>query len=660
MPNATIGYLLPPDGIEAQWTEFIAQAREDRSIPFDQHWAEFQRIFGERNPSAGPLPAWRPKKEEIPASNLGRMMSDLGIDNYADLHAWSVENRPAFWQYVVDKLGIIFARPPNHILDLTNGVSNPRWLPGAEMNIVDSCFQAPADKTAILSCKEGTSALTITTYGQLEALANRFANGLGESGIERGDAIGIYMPMTMPCVAAYLGIVRAGCRVVSIADSFSPDEVKTRMEIAGSKVILTVYQYIRAGRNVRLYDKVKEAGIERAIVIAAEEGEKLRQNDTRWDEFLATEDSFTSVTGDPYEPSNILFSSGTTGTPKAIPWTHLTPLKCAMDGHFHGDIRPDDIAAWPTNIGWMMGPWLIYATLLNSAAMALYEGAPLGPDFTRFVEKAGVSFLGVVPSLVRTWRAAGARQGVDLTGIRLFGSTGEPSNREDYLWLMSRTGYRAPVIEYLGGTEIGGGHITGTIVQPASPATFTTPALGLDFLILDEDGQPVDEGEMGELYLIPPSIGLSQTLLNKDHEEEYYTGCPAGPNSEVLRRHGDTIARLPNGFYRAQGRSDDTMNLSGIKVSSLELERILDTHDEVYESAAVAVQPEGEGAEALVVFAVLTGETDRASLLNELQTLIGKRLNPLFRIHDLITVESLPRTASNKMMRRELREKYSA
>jgi acyl-CoA synthetase (AMP-forming)/AMP-acid ligase II len=159
------------------------------------------------------------------------------------------------------------------------------------------------------------------------------------------------------------------------------------------------------------------------------------------------------------------------------------------------------------------------------------------------------------------------------------------------------------VIEYCGGTEIGGGYITGTVLQPASPATFTLPALGLDLVLLDEAGQPVDGPGEGEVFLVPPSIGLSETLLNRDHDAVYFDGCPPGPSNTVLRRHGDQLARLAGGFYRAQGRSDDTMNLGGIKVSSKELERVLDAHPSVHESAAVAVQPEGGGADRLVVFA---------------------------------------------------------
>ena len=196
-------------------------------------------------------------------------------------------------------------------------------------------------------------------------------------------------------------------------------------------------------------------------------------------------------------------------------------------------------------------------------------------------------------------------------------------------------------------------------MQPASPATFTTPALGLELTILTEDGRPAAEGEMGELFLVPPSIGLSQSLLHRDHDEVYFAGCPRAPDGRPLRRHGDQMARLPQGFFKALGRADDTMNLGGIKVSSLEIERLLDTHEAVYESAAVAVQPEGEGAERLVVYVVAGGGTDPAALKAELGRLLAAELNPLFKIHDLRLADALPRTASNKLMRRELRAQWA-
>jgi acetyl-CoA synthetase len=296
---------------------------------------------------------------------------------------------------------------------------------------------------------------------------------------------------------------------------------------------------------------------------------------------------------------------------------------------------------------------------MNGAAMALYEGTPGGAGFTRFVGDAGVTMLGLVPSLVRAWREAGAVDGADWSRIRAFSSTGEPSQREDALWLMSRARYRAPILEYCGGTEIGGGFITGSLLQPASPATFTTPALGLDFVILDGEGEPVAEGDAGEVYLIPPSIGLSETLLNADHHQVYFAGCPAGPRGEVLRRHGDAIQRLPGGAFRARGRTDDTMNLGGVKVSSLEIEQVANDHRAVREAAAVAVQPGGEGPERLVLFVVAEGAVDRGTLRDDLSRTIAQRLNPLFKVHDVVLVDELPRTASQKLVRRALRGHYA-
>ena len=197
------------------------------------------------------------------------------------------------------------------------------------------------------------------------------------------------------------------------------------------------------------------------------------------------------------------------------------------------------------------------------------------------------------------------------------------------------------------------------MIQPAAPTVCTTPSLGLDFLILDDEGQPAANGEV---FLRPPSIGLSTSLLNQDHHAVYFDGAPPTDGSVPLRRHGDQIEQLAGGCYRIHGRVDDTMNLSGIKVSSVEIERLLNTVPGVEETAAVAVQPDAGGPSRLVIFVALfagqefaTGELHRI-----LQEVIRRRLNPLFKIHDLVQVEALPRTASNKTMRRVLRASYAA
>ena len=298
----------------------------------------------------------------------------------------------------------------------------------------------------------------------------------------------------------------------------------------------------------------------------------------------------------------------------------------------------------------MMGPWLVYAALMNKATMALFSGAPTTRRFGQFVQDAGVTMLGLVPSLVSAWRRTGCLDGLDWSGIRAFSSTGECSNPRDMLFLMSRAGYK-PVIEYCGGTEIGGGYITGTVVQHAAPATFSTPALGSDLVILDEQGRPADRGEV---FLVPPSMGLSLKMLNRDHHEEYYADTPQGPQGQLLRRHGDQMQRFANGYFRAHGRADDCMNLGGIKVSSLQIEEVVGGVEGVRETAAVAVSPPAGGPSMLVVYAVPAGETEwsAADLRSAMQQAIAAELNPLFKVHNVVITEALPRTASNKVLRR--------
>ncbi len=646
-----------PATTAAAWRAWLEEGGADR--PFAEHWRRFLALDGTRGPGDPPVCVWEPDPRTAREANAARLAADLGLASFAALHRWSVTDRAGYWGAALERLGVEFVRPPDRVLDDSGGAEHPRWLPGARLNVAASCFRGP-DRPAVLCMREGSDAVETTSLRTLERLADRFAHGLRARGLGPGDGVALYMPMDLRCVAAYLGTVKAGLHVVSVADSFPAVELARRVDLGGARLVVAAEGYVRAGRTLDLYGKVREAGAPAAVVTPLGGAVPLRPGDTWWDDFLGEDAPFEAVPRDPYDVTNVLFSSGTTGTPKAIPWTHLTPLKAAVDGRFHHDVRPGDVVAWPTNVGWMMGPWLVYASLLNGGSMALFEGGPAGAGFCRFVERTGVTMLGVVPSLVRAWRAAEAADGSDWSRVRVFSSTGEASSRGDFLWLMSRNGYRAPVIEYCGGTEIGGGHVTGSVLQPASPATFTTPALGIDFVVLDGDGAPARPGETGEVFLVPPSLGLSQSLLNGDHHDVYFARCPRGPGGEVLRRHGDAMVRLPGGFWRAEGRADDTMNLGGIKVSSLEIERVAAAHPSVHECAAVAVRPGGEGADALVLFVVPVpgAAPDPAALRGGIQALISRDLNPLFRVHDVVPLEALPRTASNKTMRRELRARY--
>ncbi len=660
---------------EQCWKELSKKALKP-DMPAGLHQKLFQLVFDQDEKFIDAPPAWFPAGSTTEDSNLARFMEKKNFDSYQNLHHYSVTQRAEFWKDVVEELKIPFDTQPRQTVDVSGGPASPQWLPGAKLNIAKACFGGDSDKTAIVYGKEDGS-LHSMAYGGLDILSSRIANSLNKIGFKKGDHAAIVMPMTAEAVAIYLGIVKAGGAVVSIADSLAPAEVEKRLKIAATSLVFTQDKITRGGKEIPLYSKLLEAELPRTVVLP--EGNdmthQLREEDFSWKEFLSEKDNFEPISCHPDDYCNILFSSGTTGDPKAIPWTHTTPIKAASDGYFHQDIQQGDVVAWPTNIGWMMGPWLIFATLMNRGTIALFYGAPTGRPFGTFVQDAGVNMLGVVPSMVKRWMETGCMQGLDWSSIKLFSSTGESSNPKDYLWLMARAGYR-PVIEYCGGTEIGGGYLTNTVFQPASPATFTTPTLGLDLLILNENSQPSDKGEV---FLVPPSIGLSNSLLNKDHYKTYYAEVPkANENWEgalgsllgeetanlksppILRRHGDEIRKLENGTFRAQGRADDTMNLGGIKTSSVEIERLLDMVEGVKETAAIAVDPPSGGPKELVVYCVLKdGQNLNASQLQKsFRNIIKKQLNPLFKISDVVLRDSLPRTASNKVMRRVLREKY--
>lgn len=623
--------------------------------PFAIQKLLYEKVYADWNYELrGPPPAWIPSKKIVQNSNIFKALKDLKRNDYDDFFSWSIEEREKFWDYTVKKLKIKQVKKYKKIFSGTP--QNPNWLVNAKLNIAESCFLASAKRPAIVfQAEDGKSKIGKVSYGDLKKLSCQVANGLKENGFKRGDRIGIAMPMTAESVAIYLGIVMAGCAVVSIADSFAPEEIATRLQIANAKAIFTQDYIVRAGKKLPMYEKVVLANPEKIIVLPAEKNVAItdRKNTIHWNKFLSPKKTFKSLACDPGEITNVLFSSGTTGAPKAIPWSHTTPIKCAADGFFHHDIHSGDIVAWPTNLGWMMGPWLIYATLINKGTIALFYGAPTGREFGEFVQKTKVNVLGLVPSIVKAWRNTDCMKNLNWKSLNIFSSTGECSNVDDYLFVMSLANYK-PVIEYCGGTEIGGGYVTGTVVQKASPSVFTTPALGLELVILDEKSKPTD---FGELYLVPPSIGLSQELLNKDHYEVYFRGAPLGPNRKILRRHGDEVEKLPGGYWRAHGRADDTMNLGGIKVSSAEIERTLNYVEGVSETAAIAVSPPGGGPSLLVIFAVLKGEKENLNLKEKMQNKIREKLNPLFKIHDVKVVDSLPRTASNKIMRRVLRQK---
>ncbi|XP_066333172.1 probable CoA ligase CCL12 isoform X1 [Miscanthus floridulus] len=637
----------------------------------------------------GPPPYWFPSPIDCKQTNLGRLMEANGpkllgssykdpISSLSHFYRFSVENQEAYWSMVLKQLAVNFKQEPMSILSTSDrSKKGGTWLQGAVLNIAECCLlpcpslKRTDDSTAIIWRDEGLDDYPVNhmSLKELRTQVITVAHAL-DAMFEKGDRIAIDMPMTCNAVIIYLAIILGGFVVVSIADSFAPQEIGSRIGVSKAKAIFTQDFIVRGGKKVPLYSRVVQGTSAKAVVIPAigdSLGITLRNGDMSWKDFLSRAAGRSSSYSPVYQSvdalTNILFSSGTTGEPKAIPWTQLSPIRCASDTWAHLDVRPCDIGCWPTNLGWVMGPIIIYSCFLNGATLALYHGSPLGRDFCKFVQDAGVTVLGSVPSLVKSWKAGNCAEGLDWTKIRVLGTTGEASDVDDNLWLTSRASYK-PIVECCGGTELASSYIQGSLLRPQVFGAFSGASMSTGFVILDEQGTPYPDDVpcTGEVGLFPLYFGASDRLLNADHDKVYFDGMPIYKGRQ-LRRHGDIIQRTVGGYYIVQGRADDTMNLGGIKTSSVEIERVCNRADEcLLETAAVSIKPSGGGPEHLAILAVLkdrSAQYDVNLLKRKFQTAIQKNLNPLFKVSYVKVVPEFPRTASNKLLRRVLRDQLA-
>ncbi|KAL2507972.1 putative acyl-activating enzyme 18 [Forsythia ovata] len=678
------------DGFDPKelWRELMARKLLKPWHPHGVHQLIYYSVYHNYDESIhGPPLYWFPTPYQSRCTNLGRIMESHGprllgalykdpITSFRQFHKFSVQHPEIYWSIILNELSLNFSVAPKCILDTSNKSKHGgTWLPGSALNIADCCLQSNKylkkqdDSLAIVWHNEGRDdhKLEHMTLKQLREEVMLVANAL-DATFTKGDAIAVDMPMTATAVIIYLAIVLAGFIVVSIADSFAANKIATRLFVSKAKAIFTQDFIVRGRQKFPLYSRVVQAGPYKVIVVPATGNDidvHLRNQDLSWKAFLSSvhhlpRSNYYSPVYQPIDSvTNILFSSGTTGDPKAIPWTHLSPIRCAADGWTHTDLQAGDIFCWPTNLGWVVGPILLYSCFLTGATLALYHGSPLGRGFGRFIQDAGVTILGTVPSLVKTWKSTRCMEGLDWTKIKSFCSGGEASNIDDDLWLSSRAYYK-PIVECCGGTELSSAYVQGNLLQPHAFGAFSSASLSTGFVILNESGLPYpdDQACIGEVGLFPRYMGATDRLLNADHDEVYFNGMPVYKGMQ-LRRHGDIIKRTIGGFLVVQGRADDTMNLGGIKTSSIEIERVCDRADDsVLETAAVSIAPSNGGPELLAIFVVLkTGFKIQSDVLKlKFSRSIQTKLNPLFKVSFVKVIPVFPRTASNKLLRRVLRD----
>ena len=612
---------------------------------------------------------WRPTPELIAQSNLSRFMARHGMASYPELLHRSTNDIAWFWSGVLAELDIRFYQPYSHIVDLSRGIAWPQWCVAGVMNIIHNCLDkytgTPTDHRVAVRWEGEEGAVRTLTYRTLRREVNRVANALRSIGLGRGDAIGVFMPMTPEIVVAMLAIIKIGGVFVPLFSGFGAQAIVSRLADVEAKALFTADACHRRGKLTPLKPTADEAAAQipslRHMIIFKRTGADIpwsANRDRWWHDFVraARDEAATEATG-AEDPLMILHTSGTTGRPKGAVHTHCGfPVKAAQDIRHGLDLHSDEVLYWVTDMGWMMGPWLVLGTLLLGATMVLYDGAPdyPGPDrLWDLVERHGITALGISPTLVRALIRHGEEpvRKHNLSSLRKFASTGEPWNPDPWLWLFHVAGGgRLPIINYSGGTEISGGIVMGNVLTPLKPCSFAGPLPGMAADVVDEQGRSVRE-QVGELVIRQPWIGMTRGFW-RDPQRYRDTYWSRFPDTWV---HGDWAAIDADGLWYILGRSDDTIKIAGKRVGPAEVESALVGHPAVSEAAAIGAPDEIKG-ESLVCFCVLRpGHAPDEALRGALKERVTRALGKSFAPREVRFVRDLPKTRNAKVMRRVIR-----
>jgi len=616
--------------------------------------------------------AWTPSREVLQAANLTAFMRHCGQGDYESLVAWSNARPEAFHDRLLGFLDFRFFSPYDKVIDESDGLPWTRWCVGGTTNVVLNCLDKwldtpTADKQAIAwEGEEGER--RSWTYRELHRDTCRFAAGLRSLGLGRGDVIGMYLPNVPEAAITLLAVARIGGIVLPMFSGFGGDAVAVRLNDGGAKAIVTVDGSPRRGKVVGAKSVVD--GIAASVpslkhVIVARHREApldwVAGRDHWWDDLTrgAPDDAPTeAMVAD--APFLLIYTSGTTGKPKGVVHSHCGfPVKTALDLGICMDFRADDRILWMSDMGWLVGPILVYGTTLLGGTMVLVEGAPDYPEkdrYWRLIADHRVSYLGIAPTVVRSLMPAGEAQlePHDLSCLRVFTSTGEPWDIASWTWLFEKVGKRRlPLLNYSGGTEVGG-ILTSIVIHPLRPCTFSGPVPGVGADVVDQSGEPVEAGTIGELVMRRPSIGLTRGLW-KDRQrylDSYWNVIPG------LWVHGDFASRTADGMWIIHGRSDDTLKIAGKRTGPSEIESLLMATGKLLEAAAIGEPDDVKGTAIVCVCVPRDGETDGDGLRQVLVQAVVSGLGSPFRPKDVIFVADLPKTRNMKTMRRVIRAAY--
>lgn len=611
---------------------------------------------------------WEPSAELLASTTLSVFLKQHGLADQQALLERADADPSWYWDALIKHFDIRFDTAYATVLDDSNGPEWPRWCVGGTTNISWNCLGRHRNSehwgrdAVVWEAEDGH--VVRWSFARLDAEVCRLGDLLLSQGIKKGDVVGLYLPMVPEAVAAFLAVVEIGAIVMPLFSGFGPRPLVDRFKEAGAAAVITCSSFQRRGKTVPMHQTVLDAltgaPSVRHVILLDRIGDAVLRGplDVVWSTVDAPPERHRLPEMlDAETPAMLMFTSGTTGKPKGTVHTHCGMLvKNALDLGLCLDVKAGDSLIWMSDMGWIVGPKISIGCTLLGATIVMAEGTPDWPETNRLwrlCERHNVSVVGIVPTAVRQMMRSDSDPldgGLELARLRTVISSGEPWTPESWNWFFNNVcRRRVPILNYSGGTEFGGAILIGTHHRPLRACSFGGPVPGSGADIVDQSGNSLPAGEVGELALRRPTIGATRGLWNDP--ERYVTSY--WRQIEGVWVQGDLASRDQDGLWYLHGRSDDTIKLAGKRTGPSELESAILATGLVADAAVVGIDDEITGSALLCV--CVTKSPHKEDLRKQLSDALVADFGAPYRPKRIVFVSDLPKTRNQKIMRRVVR-----